>query len=149
MIESLRTMQIAFLRFATPSGFLGGWRRGTKSMSCKGLCKGKSYETICENIVSQYQTLVSSLPGGTVFLHRRPNKVYFKSTSSNFSACEKVFPKKSVLNRTCVHVSMLKKKIKTAWECITYRRRSSWYQFKTKESMLQLENTFLVMFFEE
>ena len=24
MIESLRTTQIAFLRFATPSGFLGG-----------------------------------------------------------------------------------------------------------------------------
>ena len=30
-------------------------------------------------------------------------KVYFKSASSNFSACEKVFPKKSELNRT-VHI---------------------------------------------
>ena len=71
MIESLRTTQIAFSRFATPSGFLGGGTR-YKEYSCKGPCKGKSYETICENIVSRYQTLVSSFPRGTVFLHRRP-----------------------------------------------------------------------------
>ena len=68
MIESLRTTQIAFFRFATPSGFLGGAETRYKKYSCKG----KSYETICENIVSRYQTLVSSLPRGTVFLHRRP-----------------------------------------------------------------------------
>ena len=61
IIESLRTMHIAFFRFATPSGFLGGRRQGTKRILCKGPCKGKSYETICENIVSWYQTLVSSL----------------------------------------------------------------------------------------
>ena len=73
MIESLRTTQIAFFRFATSSGFLGGWgETGYKKYSCKGPCKGKSYETICENIVSRYQTLVSFLPRGTVFLHRRP-----------------------------------------------------------------------------
>ena len=58
MIESLRTTQIAFFRFSTPSGFLGveglgGQRRGTK-------------------IISRYQTLVSSLPREAVFLHRQP-----------------------------------------------------------------------------
>ena len=68
MIESLRTTQIAFFRFATPSGFLGGAETRYKKYSCKG----KSYETICENIVSRYQTLVSSLPWEAVFLHRRP-----------------------------------------------------------------------------
>ena len=71
MIESLRTTQIAFFRFAMPSGFLGAETR-YKKYSCKSPCKGKSYETICENIVSRYQTLVSSLPRGNVFLHRRP-----------------------------------------------------------------------------
>ena len=35
MIESLRTTQIAFFRFATPSGFLGGRRRGTKSIRAR------------------------------------------------------------------------------------------------------------------
>ena len=36
MIESLRTTQIAFFRFATPSGFLGGGRRrGTKSIRAR------------------------------------------------------------------------------------------------------------------
>ena len=67
MIESLRTTQITFFRFATPSGFLGGGDEVQKYS-----CKGKSYETICENIVSLYQTLVSSLPREAVFLHRRP-----------------------------------------------------------------------------
>ena len=75
MIESLRTTQIAFFRFATPSGFLGGGGEAEtsyKKYSCKGLCKGKSYETVCESIVSRYKTLVSSLSRGTVFLHIRP-----------------------------------------------------------------------------
>ena len=71
MIESLRTTQIAFFRFAMPSGFLGAETR-YKKYSSKSPCKGKSYETTCENIVSWYQTLLSSLPRGTVFLHRRP-----------------------------------------------------------------------------
>ena len=39
-------------------------------------CKRKSYETICENIVSTYQTLVFSLPRMTTFWHRRP-KTHF------------------------------------------------------------------------
>ena len=71
MIESLRTTQITFFRFATPSGFLGGGDEVQKYS-----CKGKSYETICENIVSLYQTLVSSLPREAVFLHRRPKNVF-------------------------------------------------------------------------
>ena len=75
MIESLRTTQIAFFRFAMPSGFLGAETR-YKKYSCKSPCKGKSYETICENIVSRYQTLVSSLPRETTFWHRRP-KAHF------------------------------------------------------------------------
>ena len=35
MTESLRTTQIAFFRFATPCGFLGGRRRGTKSICAR------------------------------------------------------------------------------------------------------------------
>ena len=74
MIESLRATQIALFRFATLSEFLegGGGETRYKKYSFKGQCKGKSYGTTCENIVSRYQTLVSSLPRGTVFLHRRP-----------------------------------------------------------------------------
>ena len=70
MIESLRTTQITFFRFATPSGFLGGGDEVQKVFVQLGPCKGKSYETICENIVSRYQTLVSSLPREAVFLHQ-------------------------------------------------------------------------------
>ena len=66
MIESLQTKQIAFFRFATPSGFLGGGGAETRYKMYS--CKGKSYETICENIVSGYQTLVSSLPRVAVYL---------------------------------------------------------------------------------
>ena len=45
-----------------------------KATNCKKECEAKiTVENIfCENIVSRYQTLVSSLPQGTVFLHRRP-----------------------------------------------------------------------------
>ena len=50
----------------------GGAETRYKKYSCKGPGKGKSNETICENIVSRYQTPVSSLSRGTVFLHRRP-----------------------------------------------------------------------------
>ena len=62
MFESLRTTQIVFFRFATPMGFSGGAETRYKKYPCKAPCKEKSYETICENIVSRYQTLVSSLP---------------------------------------------------------------------------------------
>ena len=72
MVESLRTTQIAFFRFATPCGNSGGAETRYKKYPCKGSCKRKSYETICENIVSRYQTLVSSLPRATTFRHRRP-----------------------------------------------------------------------------
>ena len=53
-------------------GFSGGAQTRYKKYPCKGSCKRNSYETICENIVSRYQTLVSSLPREAVFLHRRP-----------------------------------------------------------------------------
>ena len=43
---------------------------------CKGSCKRKSYETICENIVSRYQILVFSLPREAVFRRRR-RKAHF------------------------------------------------------------------------
>ena len=61
-----------------------------KKYPCKGSCKRNSYETICENIVSRYQTLVFSLPREAVFRrrrpkahfmtgpHRQPSKKYFK-----------------------------------------------------------------------
>ena len=75
MIESLRKTQIISL--LDSQRLLGFWEAGGggtryKKYSCKGPWKGKSYETCCENIVSRYQTLVSSLPRQTVFLHRRP-----------------------------------------------------------------------------
>ena len=44
-----------------------------KKYPCNGPCERKSFETICENIVSRYQILVSSLPRETTFRHRRPN----------------------------------------------------------------------------
>ena len=68
MIESLRTRQMAFFRFAAPSGFPRGAEARYKEYSCKSPCKRKSYETTCENTVSRYETLVSE----AVFLHRRP-----------------------------------------------------------------------------
>ena len=91
MIESLRTTQIAFFRFATPSGFLGGAETRYKKYSCKGPCKGKSYETICENIVSRYQTLVSSLPREAVFLQRRP-KTEFITGRTDSPVITSVYP---------------------------------------------------------
>ena len=73
MIKSLRTTQIAFFRFATPCGFFRGSGDGVQKVSVQGFVQEKIlYETICENIVSRYQTLVSSLPRMTVFRHRRP-----------------------------------------------------------------------------
>ena len=76
MIESLRTTQIAFFRFATPCGNSGGAETRYKKYPCKGSSKRKSYETICENIVSRYQTHVSSLPRMTVFRLRRPKNEF-------------------------------------------------------------------------
>ena len=79
MIESLRTTQVASFRFATLCGFFRGSADKVQKVS-KGSCKRKSYETICENIVSRYQTLVSSLPREAVFRRRRPKvlpKVHF------------------------------------------------------------------------
>ena len=76
MTESLRTTQIAFFRFATPCGFFRGAQMRYKKYPCKAPCKRNSYETICENIVSRYQTLVSSLPRETTFRHRR-QKAHF------------------------------------------------------------------------
>ena len=53
-------------------GFSGGAETRYKKYPCKAPCKRKSYETICENIVSWYQTPVSSLPWMAVFRRRRP-----------------------------------------------------------------------------
>ena len=57
-------------------GFSGGAQTRYKKYPCKGSCKRKPYETICENIVSRYQTLLSSLPREAVFRRRRP-KAHF------------------------------------------------------------------------
>ena len=57
-------------------GFSGGAQTRYKKYLCKGSYKRKSYETICENVVSRYQNLVSSLPRETTFWHRRP-KAHF------------------------------------------------------------------------
>ena len=63
-------------------GFSGRAKTRFKKCPCNGPCKRKSYETICENIVFRYQTLVSSLPRETTFRHRRP-KADFKTETSN------------------------------------------------------------------
>ena len=46
-----------------------------KKYSCKSPCKGKLYETICENIVSRYQTLCLPSPEGPFFCtdDQKPN----------------------------------------------------------------------------
>ena len=76
MIEWLRTTQIAFFTFATLCGFSRGSADEVQKYPCKGSCKRKSYETICENTVSRYQNLVSSLPREAVFRRRQP-KAHF------------------------------------------------------------------------
>ena len=94
MIESLRTTQIAFFRFATLRGFFrGGAQTRYKKYPCKGSCKRKSYETIGENIVSRYQTLMSSLPREAVFRRRRL-KAHFMTgrTGSPVRRAVKQFP---------------------------------------------------------
>ena len=68
IIKSLQTTQIAFL---IRNVFWVFW--GSKGeikiyiYSCKRRCKGKSYETTCENIVPRYQTLCLPSPGSTFF----------------------------------------------------------------------------------
>ena len=59
-----------------PTRFSGGAETRYKKYPCKAPCKRKSYETICENIVSRYQTLVFSLPRMAAFCRRRP-KIHF------------------------------------------------------------------------
>ena len=76
MIESLRTTPGVCVCVWGGGGGGGGETRH-KSIRAKGPCKGKSYETICENIVSRYQTLVSSLPWEYFFLQRRPKTEFF------------------------------------------------------------------------
>ena len=76
MIESLRTTQIPSSGSQRFVGFSGGAQTRYKKYPCKGSCKRKSYETICVNIVSRYQNLVSSLPREAVFRRRRP-KAHF------------------------------------------------------------------------
>ena len=92
MIESLRKTQIISL--LDSQRLLGFWGREVgggeetryKKYSCKGPWKGKSYETCCENIVSRYQTLVSSLPRETVFLHRRPKTKFINGLARKGAA---------------------------------------------------------------
>ena len=78
MIESLRTTQVAFFRFATPSWFLGGGAETRyKKYSCKGTCKGKSYETIYENIVSRLpDPHVFPPPGDRFSAQTAENRIY-------------------------------------------------------------------------
>ena len=63
------------LKFKFPTSFYSPYTWSVV-YPCKAPCKGNSYETICENIVSWYQTLVSSLPRETTFRHRR-RKAHF------------------------------------------------------------------------
>ena len=75
MIESLGATQIPSFRFATPSGFLGRGGGQVQKVFVLGSAQGKSYETICENIVSRYQTSCLPSPGAPFFCtdDRKPN----------------------------------------------------------------------------
>ena len=73
-------------------GFSGGAQTRYKKYPCKAPCKRNSYETICENIVSRYQTLVSSLPRETTFWHRRP-KAHFMTGRTGSPVTKKEVPR--------------------------------------------------------
>ena len=74
MIELLQTMQIAFFRFATRSGFLGGGgrRQGTKSIRARVRARENPMKPFVRTSFLGTRTLVSSLPWEAVFLPRRP-----------------------------------------------------------------------------
>ena len=59
MMESLETTQIAFFRFATPSGFLGGGGRGRGTKSIRAMVRAR------ENRMKPF--------GRTSFLGTRPS----------------------------------------------------------------------------
>ena len=71
MIESLRTTQIAF-RFATPSGFLVGLRRGTKSIRAGVRARENPLKPFVRTSFLGTRPLCLPSPGETVFLHRQP-----------------------------------------------------------------------------
>ena len=79
MIESLRTTQIAFLRFATPSGFLGGGgggrRRGTKSIRARVRAKETRIKPFARTSFLGARPSCLPSPGGPFFCtdERKPN----------------------------------------------------------------------------
>ena len=87
-----------------PSGEERGEAHVFAEYLCKGPCKGKSYETICENIVSRYQTLVSSLPREAVFRRRRPKAHFMTGRTGSPVMREKVAHFIAQLNHAAGHV---------------------------------------------
>ena len=82
MIESLRTTQIAFFRFVTPSGFLvwggegGGRRRGTK-VFVQGSVQGKIlWNHLWEHRFSVPDPRVVPPPGGRFSVQKTENRIY-------------------------------------------------------------------------
>ena len=91
MIESLRTTQIAFL-ICNAVFVSGRAEERYKKSSCKGTCKGKSYETTSENIV--LGTRPSCLPSSVrpffytdnrVLLYYAVTRVIFVVSMLNFN----------------------------------------------------------------
>ena len=84
-----RTTQIAFFRFATPCGFFRGSKDEVQKVSLQGFMQKKIlWNHCCENIVSRYQTLVSSFPREAVFRRRRP-KAHFMTGRTGSSVTSK------------------------------------------------------------
>ena len=109
-------------------GFSGGAQTRYKKYPCKGSCKRKSYETICENIVSPYQTLVSSLPREAVF-RRRPLEAPFMTGRTG-----------SPVNSNPEHA---RKNCKVLQVVYTQERRIFYYPHGTCFRGLDIEKIFL------
>ena len=71
-----------------------GFSGGAETRYKKYPCKRKSYETICENIVSRYQTLVSSLLREAVFRSRRSKTQFMTGPHRKPSNNNSFFPEK-------------------------------------------------------
>ena len=74
-IESLRTTQIAFFRFATSSGFLGGRRQGTKSIRARILARQNHMKPLVRTSFLGTRPSCLPSPGRPLFCtdDRKPN----------------------------------------------------------------------------
>ena len=76
MIESLRTTQTAFFRFATPSGFLRGRRRGAKSIHARVRARENRMKPFGEHLFSVPDPRVFPPPGDRFSAQTTENRIY-------------------------------------------------------------------------